>query len=449
MLAVKRSIIFLFNRTSQGRKLKITVMKKRIISALMVSTVLLSAAAPLATIGYADTNSDIQTQDATIASAQSAKAQAQAQVDSLQSKVDSLQQKQADTKKQVQKMTESLQTLNAEMGKLVTSMSERTQTLENQARSAQLNSSATGYLNAIMDSKSLTDMVQRVTAIATVTSASNQMLQEQQQEKKDLDKKSATMKKSYEQLMTLSQSLDSQAQELNSQQAQLKVATLNYDLTITTAQDKKASLLAEKASAEAAAQKAADQQAAYQQQNTAVSGSNNTSSNNAGSSSNSATNNNTSSNSNSNSGSSSSNNVTNPNPGGSSSGGSSNSNSGSSSATLAAIVSYAQSLISLNIPYVWGGTTTAGFDCSGFTSYVYANAAGISLPRVSEAQGSAGTQVPLSQARPGDLIIEENGAHVAIYLGNGLQIDASHPGKNLAVNQVSWYTVNYAVQVVQ
>ncbi|MBV7609810.1 hypothetical protein KVQ85_25445 [Escherichia coli] len=61
-------------------------MKKKIISAILMSTVILSAAAPLSGV-YADTNSDIAKQDATISSAQSAKAQAQAQVDSLQSKL--------------------------------------------------------------------------------------------------------------------------------------------------------------------------------------------------------------------------------------------------------------------------------------------------------------------------------------------------------------------------
>ena len=78
-------------------------MKKKIISAILMSTVVLSAAAPLSGV-YADTNSDIAKQDATISSAQSAKAQAQAQVDSLQSKVDSLQQKQTSTKAQIAKI---------------------------------------------------------------------------------------------------------------------------------------------------------------------------------------------------------------------------------------------------------------------------------------------------------------------------------------------------------
>lgn len=240
-------------------------MKKKIISAILMSTVVLSAAAPLSGV-YADTNSDIAKQDATISSAQSAKAQAQAQVDSLQSKVDSLQQKQASTKAQIAKIESEAKALNAQIATLNESIAERTKTLEAQARSAQVNSSATNYMDAVVNSKSLTDVIQKVTAIATVSSANKQMLEQQEKEQKELSQKSETVKKNYNQFVSLSQSLDSQAQELTSQQAELKVATLNYQATIATAQDKKQSLLDEKAAAEKAAQEAAKKQATYEAQ---------------------------------------------------------------------------------------------------------------------------------------------------------------------------------------
>ncbi|MGO2268257.1 MAG: CHAP domain-containing protein [Lactococcus cremoris] len=240
-------------------------MKKKIISAILMSTVVLSAAAPLSGV-YADTNSDIAKQDATISSAQSAKAQAQAQVDSLQSKVDSLQQKQTSTKAQIAKIESEAKALNAQIATLNESIKERIKTLEAQARSAQVNSSATNYMDAVVNSKSLTDVIQKVTAIATVSSANKQMLEQQEKEQKELSQKSETVKKNYNQFVSLSQSLDSQAQELTSQQAELKVATLNYQATIATAQDKKQALLDEKAAAEKAAQEAAKKQAAYEAQ---------------------------------------------------------------------------------------------------------------------------------------------------------------------------------------
>lgn len=75
-------------------------------------------------------------------------------------------------------------------------------------------------------------------------------------------------------------------------------------------------------------------------------------------------------------------------------------------------------------PYVWGGTSlTGGADCSGFVQSVYANF-GVSLPRTSESQMYAGTEVSYSEAQPGDLICY--GSHIAIYMGGGQIVHASN-----------------------
>ncbi len=84
-------------------------------------------------------------------------------------------------------------------------------------------------------------------------------------------------------------------------------------------------------------------------------------------------------------------------------------------------------------PYVWGGTTPAGFDCSGFTSYVYAQV-GINLPRSSSAQRNAGTVVSASEARAGDLVWWPG--HVGIYLGNGQYIAAHSVGNPLSARPI-------------
>ncbi|QUC01950.1 C40 family peptidase (plasmid) [Cellulosimicrobium cellulans] len=82
----------------------------------------------------------------------------------------------------------------------------------------------------------------------------------------------------------------------------------------------------------------------------------------------------------------------------------------------------------LGVPYQWGGTTPAGFDCSGFTSYVYAQV-GINLPRTSSEQRYAGTVISREQAQPGDLVWSPG--HIGIYAGDNMQVEAPSPGKTV------------------
>lgn len=84
------------------------------------------------------------------------------------------------------------------------------------------------------------------------------------------------------------------------------------------------------------------------------------------------------------------------------------------------------------VPYAYGGTTPSGFDCSGFTQYVYSKF-GISLPRIDYQQRvwaqAHGTTV--SDPQPGDLMWRSG--HVGIYVGNGLMIHAPRPGKSVSI----------------
>lgn len=86
-------------------------------------------------------------------------------------------------------------------------------------------------------------------------------------------------------------------------------------------------------------------------------------------------------------------------------------------------------------PYVAGGNTPAGWDCSGFVQYVFSQF-GISLPRTSGAQATVGTPVAsLADAKPGDILA--NGTHAAIYIGNGQVMNAMDPVQGTAVSDVS------------
>ncbi|CAN5180803.1 hypothetical protein BH11ACT2_BH11ACT2_20460 [soil metagenome] len=92
--------------------------------------------------------------------------------------------------------------------------------------------------------------------------------------------------------------------------------------------------------------------------------------------------------------------------------------------------------------YRFGGTTPAGFDCSGFTKYVYSKF-GISLPHSAAAQGRIGHRVSRAKAKPGDLVITSGGAHVGIYVSRGKFIDAPMPGRVVKVRKI--YTNHYFI----
>jgi len=97
----------------------------------------------------------------------------------------------------------------------------------------------------------------------------------------------------------------------------------------------------------------------------------------------------------------------------------------------------------LGTPYVWGGASPSGFDCSGFVMYVYAQV-GVSLPHSSYAQYGAGVPVSYDQLQAGDLVFFNGLGHEGIYVGGGMFIHAPHTGDVVKVSSMSgWYTSTY------
>jgi cell wall-associated NlpC family hydrolase len=94
----------------------------------------------------------------------------------------------------------------------------------------------------------------------------------------------------------------------------------------------------------------------------------------------------------------------------------------------------------LGIPYVYGGSSPSGFDCSGFVMYVYAQI-GVSLPHNAAAQYGYGTPVDRSQLQPGDLVFFNGLGHNGIYVGGGSFIHSPHTGDVVKISSISgWYS---------
>ncbi|HLK43767.1 MAG TPA: C40 family peptidase, partial [Thermoleophilia bacterium] len=85
----------------------------------------------------------------------------------------------------------------------------------------------------------------------------------------------------------------------------------------------------------------------------------------------------------------------------------------------------------IGVPYVYGGASPSGFDCSGLTMYVYAQL-GVSLPHNAAAQYESLPHISESQLQPGDLVFFFGLGHVAMYVGGGTLIQAPHTGTNVS-----------------
>lgn len=120
----------------------------------------------------------------------------------------------------------------------------------------------------------------------------------------------------------------------------------------------------------------------------------------------------------------------------------------SNSNKVKAVISMAKA--QLGKPYVWGATGPNSFDCSGFTAYVLKHGAGVTIPRVSYMQASAGKHVSKSNLQPGDLVFFDTMnkgriSHVGLYIGNGQMIHAPKPGDVVKVQNINnnYYNSKY------
>lgn len=225
-------------------------MKKRILSAVLVSGVTLSAAA---TVHAEDYDSQIATADNTISNLASQQEAAQAQVTTIQSQVSTLKTQKSELEAQNAELEKTSATLESEIQELSSKIVARQDSLAKQARSAQQNNTATSYINSILNSKSISEAISRITAISKVVTANNDMLTKQESDQKELETKQAENQAAINTIAANKAELETTEASLTTQQAELEAAQVTLAAELATAQEEKTSLVSAKSTAESVA----------------------------------------------------------------------------------------------------------------------------------------------------------------------------------------------------
>lgn len=233
-------------------------MKKRILSAVLVSGVTLGTAT---TVNADNFDAKIAAQDSIISNLTAEQAVAQSKVDALQSQIGSLQTKQSDLEAENTQLEAKSAKLSEEIQSLSSKIVARKDALEKQARSAQKGTATSTYINTLLNSKSISDVVNRIVAIREVVSANAKMLNQQKADKVSLEEKQAANQEAINTVASNMETLAANKVSLETQQAELKVAKLDFAAQMETAEEQKASLLAQKEEAQKEAETAAQAQA--------------------------------------------------------------------------------------------------------------------------------------------------------------------------------------------
>ncbi|HER1381670.1 TPA: CHAP domain-containing protein [Streptococcus pyogenes] len=235
-------------------------MKKRILSAVLVSGVTLGAAT---TVGAEDLSTKIAKQDSIISNLTTEQKAAQNQVSALQAQVSSLQSEQDKLTARNTELEALSKRFEQEIKALTSQIVARNEKLKNQARSAYKNNETSGYINALLNSKSISDVVNRLVAINRAVSANAKLLEQQKADKVSLEEKQAANQTAINTIAANMAMAEENQNTLRTQQANLEAATANLALQLASATEDKANLVAQKEAAEkAAAEALAQEQAA-------------------------------------------------------------------------------------------------------------------------------------------------------------------------------------------
>ncbi|MCW6090663.1 C40 family peptidase [Clostridium sporogenes] len=312
-------------------------------------------------------------------------------IQNMDNSIQGLMYKIEDNNKDIEKNKEDISKLGKDIEKAEKQIESREDLFNKRVRAMYI-SGFDSYADIILESEGLSDLITRVDTVKKVMGFDQGVIKELKTKKEEIKEKKVALDKKSTEIVQLKSENEKKLSSMKSEKSK-------QELVLTNLRKEN-----ERKAAEAAQRQAAERQVAQSQSSVSQSRGGSSVSVEAPASSGSSSSN-------------SSSKPSNPAP----------------PATHGDVVGYAMQF--QGVPYVWGGTSPSGFDCSGFVQYVYRNAAGIELPRDTYGQIGAGTRVSQDQLQPGDLVFPHTG-HVGIYIGGGQMIHAPRTGDVVKISSV-------------
>ena len=395
-------------------------MNKKFINIALVAALGFSTyVAPMT--AFASTDEDIQTSTEKLVDLEKKEASAESQLATITATITDNESNAKSLMSEMKETQTSLKELETEVSELTIAIEQREVKLQDQARSVQVDGDNQNYVDFVLNADSIADIIGRADVVSQIVSANQDLVKAQATDKEAVAAKQKETAKKAEEQTLLAAKLEASKTDLEQQKLEKEavVASIAAEKSIVT--NEKEKFLAVKAAAEKGAEELALVKTTSSVENTSSATVELMSSEPKANEASELT----------------------AKPVETKKAASTAENS--SNGSWATIKNAAYGV--LGTPYLYGGTSTSGFDCSGFTSYAFA-AAGISLPRTAGAQYAASTKISQSEAQPGDLVFfNQTGSidHVGIYLGNN-QFIGSQSSKGVSVTTISQaYWAQYLV----
>lgn len=440
-------------------------MKKKLVAIALAGTILATSIVTPFTAQADEILTKIQQQETKISELDSKQSTAEENLSAITAEVDAAEKRAETLLANRVKTQDEIVALQEDIAELQVVIAQREEQLDEQARSVQVNGSNENYLNFIVASESFTDLVSRIDVVSKMVSANKELVEQQIADQKAVEDKKSKTEENLSKINAMAMELEQLKGDLQVKKIEQESAIAALAAEKATAESDRQIFLAQKeeadqrAAAEAAAIAAAEAAAATVAATVAQASSEESST--AASSVDIASSTVASSESAAPAQTVAAAPVVESAPVVSAPAAAAPVVSAPvvsapvvTAPTLSAptgdVVSIAAKYI--GVPYVWGGKTPSGFDCSGFTSYVFREAYGIEIGGYTVPQENSGTQIAVSSAQAGDLIFwGSRGAtyHVAIYVGGGQYIHAPAPGQTVTYSSYNLSGASFAVRVAR